>query len=112
MSCVPLRLTAIAASAEMPVFVWIAGKERAVPQNFVHIKPDLAALPWEQCANPGSFGGWNGGFFRGSAFFSPFGGGNQCENEYKTLLKQTAEKFGAGKWLTTGNKIRLSRFVV
>ena len=44
MSCVPLRLTAIAASAEMPVFVWIAGKERAVPQNFVHIKPDLAAI--------------------------------------------------------------------
>ena len=106
MSCVPLRLTAIAASAEMPVFVWIVGKERAVPQNFIHIKPDLLALPFEQCALQSL------GFYAGPVLTFPFGNGGLCFNEYKTLLKQTAEKFGAGKWLTTGKKIRLSRFVV
>lgn len=100
MSCVPLRLTAISATEDMPVFVWIAGKTRAVPQNFVHVTPDLSALPWTKCANSNYFGG---GFFPGAAaLFNPFGfGSQQCQTEYKELLKATAKQFGAGKWMTT-----------
>lgn len=102
LSCVPLRLTAIAAQ-EMPVFVWIAGKERAVPQNFVHITPDLRTLPWTECAAPSrSFsriGVLNG--FGGFSAFGSLSSSTACTKEYIDLLKSTAKSFGMGKWLTT-----------
>ena len=34
--CVPLRLTGIAATADMPVRVWVLGPGRAIPKNFLH----------------------------------------------------------------------------
>jgi hypothetical protein len=94
MSCVPLRLTAVAA-VEMPVYVWIAGDHRAVPQNFVHLTPDFRKLPWLQCAQQGRSGSTS--FSIGDAF----GGQAPCVEEYNTLLKATAAEFGAQKWLTT-----------
>jgi hypothetical protein len=96
MSCVPLRLTAVAA-VEMPVYVWIAGDHRAVPQNFVHLTPDFRKLPWVQCAQQGISGSGVGAFSIGGAF------SNQalCAKEYNDLLKATAAEFGAQKWLTT-----------
>jgi hypothetical protein len=93
---VPLRLTAVAAQ-EMPVFVWVAGAQRAVPQNFVHIKPDLRALPWTECAAGVSRLG-RGVFLSG---LLAFGSRTQCAPEYQDLLKSTAKTYGMGKWLTT-----------
>lgn len=93
MSCVPLRLTAVAAE-EMPVYVWIAGDYRAVPQNFVHLTPDLRKLPWLQCAIRGNY-------FNIDDSSTAFGGRSMCTKEYVDLLKATAQAFGVQKWLTT-----------
>lgn len=42
--CVPLRLTKIAATANMPILVWVIGKARAVPKNFLHAVVDDRAI--------------------------------------------------------------------
>jgi len=36
--CVPLRLTSIAATPDMPILVWVLGDGRAVPKNFLHAR--------------------------------------------------------------------------
>lgn len=35
---IPLRLTAVAAFPEMPIFVWILADEQAVPENYAHFE--------------------------------------------------------------------------
>jgi hypothetical protein len=91
MSCVPLRLTAIAAT-EMPIFVWVAADARAVVQNFLSLTPNLRRLPWNKCRQNNS--GFRG---RGGAFASS----GACQVEYNDLLKKTASHFNTNKWLTT-----------
>lgn len=48
--CVPLVLTQIAATPDMPILVWVLGNARAVPKNFIHAQIDERALTW-----PGAF---------------------------------------------------------
>jgi hypothetical protein len=43
---IPLRLTAVAAQADMGVLVWILGEARAVPDNFLHVVPNYTRLNW------------------------------------------------------------------
>ncbi len=40
--CIPLRLTAIAASADMPVFAWFLGDGRFVSTNYLEVRPNDA----------------------------------------------------------------------
>lgn len=47
---IPLRLTAVAATDDMPLFVWFLGEGRAVPHNWPHVQTNLARIPWQQCA--------------------------------------------------------------
>lgn len=42
--CVPLRLTGIAATPNMPILVWVLGDARAIPKNFPHAVINDAAL--------------------------------------------------------------------
>jgi hypothetical protein len=42
--CVPLRLTAIAATDDMPILVWVLGAHRAVPKNFLSAVINDASL--------------------------------------------------------------------
>ena len=42
--CVPLRLTSIAATENMPILVWVLGEARAIPKNFPHAVINDAAL--------------------------------------------------------------------
>lgn len=51
--CVPLRLTAIAATPGMPVYVWVLGEGRAVPKNFLHAQLNEARIDF---SNPESYG--------------------------------------------------------
>lgn len=44
--CVPLRLTAIAATSNMRVNVWVLAPSRTVPQNYYEITLNLAKLDW------------------------------------------------------------------
>ncbi len=42
--CVPLRLTSIAATPDMPILVWALGQGRAIPKNFIHAQVNDQAL--------------------------------------------------------------------
>lgn len=44
--CVPLRLTAIAATVDMPITVYVLGPHRAVPKNNLHAVINPRALTW------------------------------------------------------------------
>jgi hypothetical protein len=43
---IPIKLTAIAAEPNMGVLVWILGKERAIPENYLHVEINEAAIDW------------------------------------------------------------------
>lgn len=45
-ACIPLRLTAIAATPDMPIRVWVLGPGRATPKNFLHVTVNPEALTW------------------------------------------------------------------
>lgn len=44
--CVPLVLTQIAATPDMPILVWVLGQSRAIPKNFLHAVIDERAFPF------------------------------------------------------------------
>jgi hypothetical protein len=50
-SCVPLRLTSIAAADDMPVRVWILGQHRAIPINYFHVEINEKKINWMQNGN-------------------------------------------------------------
>lgn len=50
-ACVPLRLTAIAATTDMPMLVWVLGDHRAIPKNFMHAVVNPKALNWPGASN-------------------------------------------------------------
>ncbi len=49
--CLPIRLTKLAASADMPIVTWTLGDHRAIPKNFLHVVLNEATIDW---MNPGS----------------------------------------------------------
>jgi len=69
---IPLRLTAVAAFPEMPIYVWIFGDEQAVPENYVHFEVATEELT-----------------------YSPFG-----FNDYVSLLQQRADAVGGRGFIT------------
>lgn len=69
---IPLRLTAVAAFPEMPIFVWIFGDQPAVPENYAHFEIATEELT-----------------------FSPFG-----FNDYVPLVQQRADAVGGRGFIT------------
>jgi uncharacterized protein (TIGR03382 family) len=56
-ACIPLRLTSIAAAANMPIYSWVLAKSRAVPLNFFHVVLNAKAFDWLNCGTePNGFG--------------------------------------------------------
>ena len=47
----PLKLTSIAATPEMPILVWVLGDGRAVPKNFIHAVVNEQALTYPGAQN-------------------------------------------------------------
>jgi hypothetical protein len=43
---IPIRLTGVAATPDMDVFVWVLGRDRAVPENYRHAKINEARIDW------------------------------------------------------------------
>jgi len=43
---VPLRLTAVATQPDLGVLVWILGSDRAVPENYLHVRINEARIDW------------------------------------------------------------------
>ena len=79
-ACVPLRLTSIAATPDMPVRAWVLAKARAVPVNYFHATVNARALPWMSCA-------------RGSATWG-------CDQAYWDLVSRASDA-GEGRTFVT-----------
>ncbi len=45
---IPLRLTAVAAEEDMGVLVWMVADARAVPENYLHVIPNMGRINWFQ----------------------------------------------------------------
>ena len=45
-ACLPIRLTKLAASPDMPIVAWILGEHRAIPKNFLHVVLNEATIDW------------------------------------------------------------------
>jgi len=69
--CLPIRLTKIAATPDMPIITWTLGSARAIPKNFLHVTLNEKVIDWMT------------------------GGGN-----YKTVVSKAVD-FGAGHAFTT-----------
>lgn len=48
---IPIQLTAVAATEDMDVYVWVLGKERAIPENYLHAKINEARIDWMNQGN-------------------------------------------------------------
>ena len=69
---IPLRLTAVAALPDMPIFTWIFADTQAVPSNYAHMEIETAEIT-----------------------FGPFGG-----NDYRRLAGQRADANNGQAFLT------------
>jgi len=49
--CVPLRLTGIAATDDMPMRIWVLGQGRAIPKNFLHAVINEQAVDYPNGGN-------------------------------------------------------------
>jgi len=45
--CVPIRLTAVAATPNMPITLWVFGEGRAIPRNYRHVHLNEALIDWQ-----------------------------------------------------------------
>lgn len=70
---IPLRLTAVAANPNMPIWVWIFADEQAVPANYEHMEIDTRELT-----------------------FSDFG----SQSDYNTLIPARADALGGRAFIT------------
>ncbi len=85
LACVPLKLTSIAATPDMPVRSWILAGARAVPLNFFHVVLNEKAYPWLDCAN--NWGWW-------------FGGGDPCAGAYEKMVTDAADAANGHAFVT------------
>lgn len=55
-ACVPMKLTSIAATQNMPMYIYILGESRAVPLNYLDVELDDTQVDWLGCmGNPGCY---------------------------------------------------------
>jgi MYXO-CTERM domain-containing protein len=77
LACIPLRLTSIAAQADMPIFTWVLSDARAIPINFFHVLLNPKAYNWVSCGVPTGQGNFYSGYN---------GSGVDCQQEYLNLV--------------------------
>ena len=76
--CIPLVLTSVAATEDMPVKAYVLGEKRAVPTNWLHVTVNEKKLDWFSLETSW----WGGGF-------------NNLESSYEqTLIEAIAEAEG------------------
>ena len=57
-ACIPLKLTSIAAAANMPIWTFVLADARAVPTNYFHAVMNPKAFNWMKCAQNENEGWW------------------------------------------------------
>lgn len=93
--CVPIRLTAIAATPNMPIILWVFGRARAIPQNYYHVKLNEALIDWVGASGGGGFGG--GGISIGRPFF---GGSAQPAPNYDAVVTASMKEAKGNGFVT------------
>ena len=83
-ACVPLKLTSIAASEDMPVTTWVLADSRAVPMNYFHVTLNAKAYPWLECGS---------GFWWG-------GGSDKCATAYTDMVGDAADQANGHAFVT------------
>ena len=92
--CVPIRLTAIAARDNMPIILWVFGRARAIPTNYLHVHLNEALIDWV-----GASPRWGGGF-SGGLIGRPFRGGGAPAPNYDAVVTQSMAEAGGNGFVT------------
>lgn len=82
LACIPIRLTSIAAQADMPIFSWVLSDARAIPLNFFHVVLNPKAYDWMSCGIPAG---------QGDFCFGENINGVDCQQEYIKLVTEAAD---------------------
>jgi uncharacterized protein (TIGR03382 family) len=90
-ACIPLRLTSIAAAANMPIYSWVLAKSRAVPLNFFHVVLNAKAFDWLNCGAESGFGGFGCGYVDQV---------EQCQKSYMDLVTGAANSANGHGFVT------------
>jgi hypothetical protein len=98
---VPLRLTAIAATTDMPMLVWVLGDHRAVPKNFMHAVVNPKALDWPGASNYVDVVTEAVDSVVGRAFVTEYAGSTEmmANSFYPTWVQQRQENLAEAKTL-------------
>jgi hypothetical protein len=93
--CVPIRLTAIAAKENMPIILWVFGRARAIPTNYLHVHLNEALIDWV-----GASPRWGGGFLGGPIGLPFRGGGGAPAPNYDAVVTQSMAEAGGNGFVT------------
>jgi hypothetical protein len=91
LACIPIKLTSIAATPDMPIWSWVLGKSRAVPINFFHVLLNPKAYDWLKCGIP------TGEFFGG---YWGWGGNADCQKAYMDLVTKAVDTANGHAFVT------------
>ena len=80
LACIPLRLTSIAATSDMPIRSWVLASARAIPMNYFHVILNANAYDWFRCASQTGNGPWGW-----------WGGDTDCSTAYTDLVTRATD---------------------
>jgi len=86
-ACIPMVLTAIAATPDMPIYSWVLSGARAIPLNYFHVVLNAKAYDWIACAQDA--GGW----------YSSWTGPN-CQESYIDLVTKATDTAAGHAFVT------------
>jgi hypothetical protein len=103
-SCVPIVLTRIAASNDMPIHVWVAGDARAVPLNYLDVEIDLRSINWLRCAEKEDLSNSNNKYaedvcYRRGVSFG-FSSDSYCSGNYLRAVSEAIDDAGGAGFVT------------
>lgn len=88
LACIPVVLTKIAASDDMPILTWVLSDKRSVPTNYFDIQPNYFEMDLMKCGLNNQYGGG------GSVPFFSFT--DACAAEYKKVASAAIDKAPRG----------------
>ncbi|MEB3236136.1 MAG: DUF2330 domain-containing protein [Candidatus Sericytochromatia bacterium] len=84
--CVPIRLTAVAATPNMPITLWVFGEGRAIPRNYRHVHLNEALIDWQGATS--------------MAVTSPQAPFAASAPNYDAIVSQAITEAGGNGWVT------------
>jgi len=88
LACIPIKLTSISATPNMPVWSWVLAKSRAIPINFFHVLLNPKAYDWVKCA------------IQTGEVFGYYGGNSSCAGAYMDLVTKAVDTANGHAFVT------------